>query len=159
MVPEYDAVARKAIELIAPIPLDSPVPDATVQELITFSNEIKKKAVESNRFNFRWDGLLRYYDLFLNYNEEKTHKDQFARQCGACGSWLVLRGDWKKCYSCGEGRTEEAAAITWNPPLAVDEVKALVRASDAKPAARREEAGVVVDESASVALREEVAVM
>ena len=159
MVPEYDAVARKAIELIAPIPLQDTVPDATVQELISFSNEIKKAAVESNRFNFRWDGLLRYYDLFLNYSEGKTRKDQFARQCGACGSWLVLRGDWKKCHSCGEERTDEEAAIVWDPPLAVDEVKALVRASDAKPATRRDKERVVVDETAFAALPEEVVVV
>ena len=159
MVPEYEAVARKAIELLAPIPLRDTVPDATVQELIGFSDGIKKAAVDSNRFNFRWDGLLRYYDLFLNYSEGKTRKDKFARQCGACGSWLVLRGDWKKCYSCGEERTDEEAAIVWDPPLAVDEVKALVRASDAKPAARRDEERVVVDETAFAALLEEVVVV
>lgn len=137
-VPEYDAVARKAIALIAPIPLDDPVPDAVVRELLAFSNATKKVAVDSNRFNFRWDGLLRYYDLCLNYSEAKTTKDKFARQCAHCASWLVLRPDWKRCYTCGKGRSAEEAAITWNPPLAVDEVKALVRASDAKPAARRD---------------------
>ena len=138
MVPEHDAVARKAIELIGPIPLEGDVPDVIVREVIEFSNSVKKVAVDSNRFNFRWDGLLRYYDICLNYNEEKTSKDKFARQCSSCASWLVLRPDWKKCYSCGKERTDEEAAIAWNPPLAVDEVKALVRASDAKPAARRE---------------------
>ena len=138
MIPEYDAVARKAIELIAPIPLEESIPDATVCELIDFSNRIKKTAVDSNRFNFRWDGLLRYYDLSLDYNQEKTCKDRFCRQCSHCASWMALRPDWKKCYSCGAERSDEEAAITWNPPLAVEEVKALVRASDAKPAARRE---------------------
>ena len=136
-VPEYDAVARKAIELIAPIPLEASVPDAVVHELIDFSNRIKTAAVASNRFNFRWDGLLRYYDIYLNYSEEKTTKDKFARQCKHCASWLVLRPDWKKCYTCGAKRTDEEAAVVWNPPLAVDQVNALVRASDAKPVAWR----------------------
>ncbi len=157
MVPEYDAVARKAIELIGPIPLEDSVPDATVRELIEFSNRIKKVAVESNRFNFRWDGLLRYYDICLNYSEEKTFKDKFARQCSHCASWLVLRPDWKKCYSCGKERTDEEAAIAWNPPLAVDEVKALVRASDAVPAARREKEHVA-DAPAFATLPKEVSV-
>ncbi|KAI4132384.1 MAG: hypothetical protein LQ338_000732 [Usnochroma carphineum] len=142
-VPEYDAVARKALELIAPIPLDESVPDATVREVIDFSNRVKKAAVDSNRFNFRWDGLLRYYDICLNYSEEKTFKDKFARQCSHCASWLVLRPDWRKCYTCGKERTEEEAAVVWNPPLAVGEVKALVRASDAKPAARQGKERVV----------------
>ena len=136
--PEYVAVARKAIELIGPIPLEDSVPDAIVRELIDFSNRIKKVAVDSNRSNFRWDGLLRYYDICLNYSEEKTFKDQFVRQCSHCASWLALRADWKKCYTCGKERTNEEAAIAWNPPLAVEEVQALIRASDAKPAARRE---------------------
>lgn len=137
MVPQYDAVAKKAIELIAPIPLEEKVPDQIVIQLIEFSNKIKVEAVQSNTFNFRWDGLLRYYDLFLNYDEEKfAQKDTFARQCDSCGSWVHCRQDWRKCYSCGHLRTEAQASITWNPPLAVDEVKALVRASDAKPAAK-----------------------
>ncbi|KAI4264516.1 MAG: hypothetical protein L6R42_000381 [Xanthoria sp. 1 TBL-2021] len=142
-VPEYDAVARKTLELIAPIPLDESVPYATVREVIDFSNRVKKEAVDSNRFNFRWDGLLRYYDICLNYSEEKTFKDKFARQCSHCASWLVLRPDWRKCYTCGKERTEEEAAVVWNPPLAVGEVKALVRASDAKPAARQAKERVV----------------
>ena len=137
-VPEYDAVARKALELIAPIPLDETVPESTVQEVLDFSNKIKAEAVDSNRFNFRWDGLLRYHDIHLNYSEEKTTKDKFARQCTNCASWLVLRPDWKKCYTCGHERTEEEATITWNPPLDVNEVKALVAAADAKPLARQQ---------------------
>ena len=138
MTPEYGTVARKAIELIAPIPLEETMPDATVRALIDFSNGIKQVAVESNRFNFRWDGLLRYYDISLNYTEDKIWKDRFARKCSHCASYLVLRPDWKKCYSCGMGRTDAEAAIVWNPPLAVDDVKALVRASDAKIASRRD---------------------
>lgn len=157
MVPEHEAVARKAIELIAPIPLEDDVPDATVREVIEFSNSVKRGAVDSNRFNFRWDGLLRYYDIHLNYNEKKTFKDKFARQCSHCASWLVLRSDWKKCYSCGKARTDEEAAIAWNPPLAVDEVKALVRASDAKPAALREKEQIT-DAPAFATLPKEVAV-
>jgi len=157
-VPEYDAVARKALELLAPIPLEETVPDATVRELIDFSNAIKKVAVDSNRFNFRWDGLLRYYDIFLNYDEKKTFKDSFARQCTGCGSWLHCRPDWRKCYSCGKKRSAEEASIVWNPPLAVDEVTALVRASDAKPAARQEkEAEKLKNEPVVVTLPVEVA--
>ena len=159
MVPEYDAVAREAIELIGPIALEDFVPDAitTVRELIEFSNSTKKTAADSNRFNFRWDGLLRYYDICLNYSEEKTFKDKFARQCSKCASWLVLRPDWKMCYSCGKERTNEETTITWNPPLAVDEVKAFVRASDAKPAARRGK-GQVTDAPAFATLPKEVSV-
>jgi flavin-dependent dehydrogenase len=137
-VPEYDSVATKAIELIGDIPLDEPVPDAVVQELLDFSNKVKKEAVASNKFNFRWDGLLRYYDIFMNYDENKTTKDTFARQCKECGSWIHCRPDWRKCYSCGQERTEEEATITWNPPLSVNDVHALVRAADAKPMARAE---------------------
>ncbi|KAI4169806.1 MAG: hypothetical protein LQ343_005455 [Gyalolechia ehrenbergii] len=132
-VPEYDAVAKKTIELMAPIPLEEPIPDAVVTEIIAYSNKLKKQAVDSNRFNFRWDGLLRYYDLYLNYDEKKTTKDRFVRQCTHCASWLALRPDWKKCYSCGKQRTEEEASIVWDPPLAAEEVKYLVAASDAKP--------------------------
>ncbi|KAL8935836.1 MAG: hypothetical protein Q9216_005236 [Gyalolechia sp. 2 TL-2023] len=132
-VPEYDAVAKKAIELIAPIPLEEPIPDSVVREVIDYSNKLKKQAVDSNKFNFRWDGLLRYYDLYLNYDEKKTTKDKFVRQCTHCSSWLALRPDWKKCYSCGKQRTDEEASIVWNPPLAAEEVKYLVAASDAKP--------------------------
>ncbi|KAL8840438.1 MAG: hypothetical protein Q9170_001314 [Blastenia crenularia] len=146
MIPEYDAVAKKTIELIAPIPLDEVVPDATVREVIDFSNKVKKEAVDSNRFNFRWDGLLRYYDIFLNYDKKKTSKDKFARQCKKCSSWLVLRPDWTKCYTCGNERTREEGIITWDPPLAAEEVKALVAASDAKPATRQEKKDPAVAE-------------
>lgn len=137
MTPEYDSVARRAIELLAPIPLEESIPDAVVREVIELSNAVKRVAVDSGRFNFRWDGLLRYYDIYLNYHPDQPFKDTFSRQCRECGTWLHCRPDWRRCYGCGETRSEEDAAITWNPPLEVDEVKALVRASDAKPAARR----------------------
>ncbi|KAI9708956.1 MAG: hypothetical protein M1820_003650 [Bogoriella megaspora] len=137
-VPEYEVVAEKALELLAPVPLDQSIPDATVKELINFSNNIKKAAVESDRFNFRWDGLLRHYDLMLNYSEAKITKDRLIRQCRnpECASWLHLRPDWRKCYSCGMERSEQDATIVWNPPLAEEEAKgldALVRAADNKP--------------------------
>ncbi|RYP73519.1 hypothetical protein DL771_003558 [Monosporascus sp. 5C6A] len=119
MVPEYNTVARKAIELIGPIPLEDPVPDVTVRELIEFSNSMKTAALESNRAkDVRWAGKLRTHDNSLNYREEKTSRDRFTRQCSHCASWLVLRSDWKKCYSCGKKRADEEAAIIWNPPLA-----------------------------------------
>lgn len=98
MVPEYDAVARKTIELLAAIPLEKTVPDSIVCEVIHFSNAIKKAAVASNKFNFRWDSLLRYYDICLNYSEESAPTDKFASQCTDCGFRLVLRPDWRKCY-------------------------------------------------------------
>ncbi|KAI4182039.1 MAG: hypothetical protein L6R41_006246 [Letrouitia leprolyta] len=132
-VPEYDAVAKKAIELLEPIPLEESIPENVVLEIIDYSNKLKKQAVDSNKFNFRWDGLLRYYDLYLNYDKNKTTKDRFVRQCTNCSSWLALRPDWRKCYSCGKPRTEEEASIVWNPPLASEEVQYLVAASDAKP--------------------------
>lgn len=131
MVPEYVAVASKAIELLAPIPLEDTVPDATVRELIDFSNVIKKAAVDSNRFNHRWDGLLRYYDIHLNYNEEKDFKDNLTRKCSGCGVWQPRRPDWRKCSACGEGRTAEEAAVIWNPPLDVAGLEAILRSVDA----------------------------
>lgn len=123
MKPDYETVARKSIELLASIPLEDSVPDSTVRELIEFSNRIKKAAVASDTFDFRWDGLLRYYDRNLNYSKQKTSRDKLARQCSSCGSWLVLRPDWRKCYSCGHERNAEEAIITWDPPLGVDELK------------------------------------
>ena len=135
MVEEYGLVANEAIKLLAPIPLEEDLSDAVVHELIEISNRIKKAAVESDRFNFRWNGLFRHYDILLNYSEEKTYKDQFVRQCKnpECASWLALTPKWKKCYSCGTERSEEDAAIVWNPPLPAEEVEALVRAADNKP--------------------------
>ena len=137
-VPEYRTVAQKALEMLTPIPLEESVPDAIVHDLLKFSNDIKKVAVDSNRFNFRWDGLLRHYDLMLNYLEEKTFKDVLIRQCRnpECASWLHLRSDWRKCYSCGMERSEQDAGVMWNPPLAEEEIKgleALVHAADTKP--------------------------
>jgi flavin-dependent dehydrogenase len=135
MVEEYELVAREALRLLTPIPLEERVPEATVRELLKFSNSVKKVAVDADRFNFRWDGLLRHYDLMLNYSEEKTSKDVFIRQCKnpQCASWLALEPKWRKCYSCGMERSEEEATIVWNPPITVDQVEALVRAADKKP--------------------------
>ena len=119
-LPEYIAVAEKAIELIKPIPLGEPVPDATVRELIEFSNKMKSvalKILESRGANIRWGGFFSCYDHDLNYIEEKTRGDDFTRQCSRCGSWLVRRPDWKQCYTCGVERTPEDAAIDWYPPL------------------------------------------
>lgn len=135
MVPEYDTVARKAIELLAPIPLEESVPEATVQELLDFSNSVKEHAVLSGRFPFRWDGLLRYYDRSLSFNADKPFKDEFAHQCTHCASWLVKRPDWRKCYTCGKERTEEEAACIWNPPLKDEETKRFVKACKARPLA------------------------
>ena len=42
MVPEDDVVARKAIQLIEPIPLKDSVPDTAVCELIEFSHGLNK---------------------------------------------------------------------------------------------------------------------
>ncbi|KAJ5738575.1 hypothetical protein N7493_001730 [Penicillium malachiteum] len=136
MTPEYDSVARRTLDLLAPIPLEEIIPDNIVREVMELSNSAKTVAVGSNRFNIRWDGLLRYYDVYLNYRPDEPFKDTFSRQCGKCGTWVHCRPDWRLCYSCGEARSEEDAAIIWNPHLEVDGVKALVYASDAKPAAR-----------------------
>ncbi|TVY83919.1 Flavin-dependent halogenase armH4 [Lachnellula suecica] len=138
MVEEYELVAREAIKLLTHIPLEARVPDAIVDELIEFSNGVKKCAVDSGRFRFRWDGLLRHYDNMLNYSEEKTNKDKLISQCKnpECASWLALESTWRKCYSCGMERSEEDATIIWNPPLSTEEavfMDALVRASNAKP--------------------------
>lgn len=111
-VPEYDIVARKAIEL-----LDGPVDEVpskeAVDEVIRFSNIIKDEGVASNKFNFRWDGLLRYYDIYMNYDTEKfVEKDTFANQCKSCGTWHSLRADWRKCYTCGVTRTLEDCEVS-----------------------------------------------
>ncbi|RFU77149.1 flavin-dependent halogenase [Trichoderma arundinaceum] len=116
---EYAKVARKAIELLAPIPLNETVPDAIVREVIEFSDSVKKAAIESGCAPLRWDGILRRFDSQLNYREDKATKDTFARQCTDCSSWVASNPDWKKCYSCGKERTDEETAIVWNPPLAV----------------------------------------
>ena len=49
-IPEYDTVAKKAIEL----PANEVPSEAAVKELIEFSDKVKDKAVASNTFNFRW---------------------------------------------------------------------------------------------------------
>ncbi|KAH7324218.1 hypothetical protein B0I35DRAFT_423745 [Stachybotrys elegans] len=118
-LPEYNAVALKAIELIKDIPLDEPVPDAIVREVIDFANQMKpvaKKILKDRGADIRWGGFFSCYDHDLNYIEEKTRGDNFTRLCSHCGSWLVLRPDWTKCYTCGVGRTPEEATIDWYPP-------------------------------------------
>lgn len=100
-VPEYDLVAKRTIEL-----LDGPVEEVpskeVVDEVIRFSNIIKDEGVVSDRFNFRWDGLLRHYNILMQYDpEEYYEKDTFVNQCKSCGTWHALRADWRKCYTCG----------------------------------------------------------
>ncbi|KAJ5170048.1 uncharacterized protein N7500_002831 [Penicillium coprophilum] len=134
MVPEYQAVARKAIELISPIPLKEPVPEAIVREVIDFSNNIKRAAIDSNRFRYRWEGLLRYYDQSLNYRPEKTWKDNFSTQCKGCGAWVACHPSWRKCYACGKARTLEEALPVFNPPLSPEKAMELgvIEMSDRK---------------------------
>jgi flavin-dependent dehydrogenase len=118
-VEEYIAVARHAIDLIKPIPLEEPVPDAIVRDIIDFANKMKPKAqkvLADRGANIRWGGFFSCYDHDLNYLEDKTRGDTFTRKCSHCGSWLVLRPDWTLCYTCGVERTAEEAAITWYPP-------------------------------------------
>ena len=113
-VPEYEAVAKKAIELLDG-PIDDVPSEAVIDELIAFSDKIKDEAVASNNFNFRWDGLLRYFDIFMRYDTEKkenVEKDTFANQCKACGSWISLRADWRKCYTCGVIRPQEDCDVS-----------------------------------------------
>jgi hypothetical protein len=130
MLPEYETVARKVIETIAPIPLEESVPDATVRELIEFSDGILRAAfdsapTDSDRFGFRWDSFLRYYDRSLNYSEEFSPGDHYCRQCPGCGSWFALHPGWRKCYTCGHKRTAEESAIIYNPALTEDELNKL----------------------------------
>lgn len=111
-LPEYDIVARKAIEL-----LDGPVDEVpskeTVDELIRFSNVIKDEAIAGGRYNFRWNGLLRYFDVNMNYDTVKFEKkDIFANQCKACGTQHNLRADWRKCYTCGVTRPLEDCEVS-----------------------------------------------
>lgn len=118
-LPEYNAVAQHTIDLLKPIPLGEPVPDATVREVIEFSNKMKPvalKILEARGANIRWGGFFSCYDHNLNYIEEKPGGDNFTRQCSHCRSWLVLRPDWTRCYTCGVERTAKEAAITWYPP-------------------------------------------
>lgn len=57
--PEYVAVARNTLRLLdGPYTDKAPAPD-TVKAVIDYSNDVKREAVDSNRFNFRWAGLLR----------------------------------------------------------------------------------------------------
>ena len=130
-------MAQRALELLSPIPLEQPLPDATVRELIQFSENVRNVAMQTSRFNFRRDGLLRRHGLMLDYSDQKTTKDVLIRQCKnpECASWLHLRPDWRNCYSCGMERSEEEESIVWTPPLAEDEAKgleALIRAADNK---------------------------
>lgn len=130
--PEYDIVAKKAIELLDG-PVDEVPDEAKIDELIKFSNEVKDKAVAGNTFNFRWDGLLRYYDILMQYDTVKNlPKDTFANQCKNCSTWHSLRADWRKCYTCGVIRDAADCEITWRPKLEVADVKELVLAADIK---------------------------
>ena len=113
-VPEYDCVAKKAIELLNG-PVDKVPSEAVVDELIEFSNKVKDEAVASNRFNTRWDGLLRNYDIFMRYDTVKNvDKDTFANKCKACGTWHSLRADWRKCYTCGVIRPAEDCEVRYS---------------------------------------------
>lgn len=113
-VPEYVEVAKKAIELLDGPPEDVPS-EETIDELIKFSDAVKVEAVASNKFNFRWDGLLRYFDIFMNYDTVKNiEKDTFANQCKACGTWHSIRADWRKCYTCGVIRDEVDCEVLAN---------------------------------------------
>lgn len=110
-VTEYDIVAKKALQL-----LDGPVDDVpskeAVDEVIRFSNVIKREAVTSHRFDFRWDGLLRYHDNELNYDEKFEEFDTFTNQCRSCQTWHALRADWRKCYTCGVTRPAEDCEVS-----------------------------------------------
>lgn len=114
-VPEYDLVAKKTLELLEG-PVEDVPDEATIDELIKFSNEVKDKAVAGNTFNFRWDGLLRYYDILMQYDTEKfVEKDTFANQCKNCQTWHSLRSDWRKCYTCGVIRDAEDCDVCLSP--------------------------------------------
>jgi hypothetical protein len=131
-VPEYELVAKKAIELLSGPP-DHVPSKAAVDELIAYSDKIRDEAVASNRFNFRWDGLLRNFDILMRYDAVKNvEKDTFANKCKACGTWHSLRADWRKCYTCGVIRDAKDCEITWRPKLEREEVGQLILAADVK---------------------------
>ena len=117
-VPEYETMTKKVIEVLGSIPLDEPVPEEKVLEIIEFSNTLKRKVIDSGRIhNIRFAGKLRTFDQKLNYQEDKKSRDFFTRQCVSCRAWGVLRSDWTKCPTCGNIRTPEEGAIIRNPPL------------------------------------------
>ncbi|KAI9148708.1 Flavin-dependent halogenase malA [Paramyrothecium foliicola] len=81
LVPEYNAVARKVIELLGPIPLEEAVPEATVQELIEFADKMKSVALSSNPVSsVRWAGKLRSHDNSLSYNAYKQGPVEYREQ-------------------------------------------------------------------------------
>jgi len=120
-VDDYIKVANKTIEMLDPLPLDKPVPQHIVDELIEFSEAAKEEVLAKGRyqgFPFRYDGEFRFYGPKLEYDEEKYElQDIFATQCPNCTTWRTLRGDWTKCYTCGVTRPKEDCEITWRPAL------------------------------------------
>ncbi|KAF9504805.1 hypothetical protein BS47DRAFT_1374354 [Hydnum rufescens UP504] len=116
-VPEYVKVSRYALSKLEPIPLSERPSDEVVEDIIRFSEEVRMKAMAENRFPTRWNGLFRNFDRQLNYDEVKNElQDVFTNVCSNCGTWAAVRGDWRKCYTCGVIRPQEECDITWNPP-------------------------------------------
>ena len=103
-----------------------------VKEVIQYSEDMIAEMVASNRFNFRWAGLLRFYDADLKFDINKRSKDRFARSCPHCLQWHALRADWHFCYNCGNVLPEPEREIGWSPPLEREEVTELVKISDSR---------------------------
>ncbi|KAF9503978.1 hypothetical protein BS47DRAFT_1374437 [Hydnum rufescens UP504] len=123
-VPEYVKVSRYALSKLEPIPLSERPSDEVVEDIIRFSEEVRIKAMAENRFPTRWNGLFRNFDRQLNYDEVKNElQDVFTNVCSNCGTWAAVRGDWRKCYTCGVIRPQEECDITWNPPLVERELQ------------------------------------
>ena len=111
-VPEFDQVARKAIELLSG-PVDQVPSEAAIDELIEFSNKIKDEVAASDKFHFRWHGFCRYFNIDMKYDTVKyIGRDTFANRCKACGTWHMLRADWRKCYTCGVTRPAEDCEVS-----------------------------------------------
>jgi len=130
-VDDYVKVATKAIEMLGSLPVDKPVPQDIVDELIAFSEATKEEALGKGRymgFPFRYAGEFRFYGPRLEYDEEKYElQDIFANQCSKCTTWHTLRGDWRKCYTCGVERPKEDCEITWRPALNEYELSLLIK--------------------------------
>ncbi|CAO1613247.1 unnamed protein product [Parajaminaea phylloscopi] len=130
--PEYIAVARHTLALLGGPYTDEAPSDQVVDRVIKFSEDMIAEMNQSNRFNFRWAGLLRFYDADLRYDGQKRGKDRFAKKCPACRQWHALRADWHHCYNCGVLLDSEEREIEWDPPLQREEVTELVSISDSK---------------------------
>lgn len=97
--PEYIAFADKTIKLLDGPPTEPS--QETIDEVMTLSEAMLRRVVETGRFRNRWAGLLRYYDNDLYFCRGKVQRDLLAARCEHCGNWRILTGDAVKCATCG----------------------------------------------------------